>query len=93
MPCCTESLAFQSHEAMVITDARGFIIRINAAYSAITGFIAADAIGKTPGELMRSGRQGIEFYRQMWQQLTRDGVWSGELSGLEQTLAIQLSEQ
>ena len=79
MRCCIESLAFQSADAMVITDAAGVIVRINRAYSEITGYSADEAIGKRPGELVNSGRQNPEFYRQMWVQLQHDGHWSGEL--------------
>jgi len=70
---------FDSAQGVVITDARGRIVRVNRAFTAITGYTEADAIGRKPGEVLGSGRHGADFYRAMWDALHRDGHWEGEI--------------
>ncbi|HEB94065.1 MAG TPA: EAL domain-containing protein [Gammaproteobacteria bacterium] len=65
-------------EGIMITDANGVIQSVNPAFSLITGYSAAEAIGNTP-RLMRSGRHDAEFYQQMWQSLDDSGQWQGEI--------------
>ena len=69
---------FEGQEGIIITDADAVIIRVNHAFSAMTGYSAAEAIGRTPA-LLRSGRHDEAFYRQLWTALARDGYWRGEL--------------
>lgn len=70
--------AFETHEAILITDANANIIRVNRAFTDITGYSAEEVLGKNP-RLMNSGRQDKKFYAEMWQQLIRAGTWSGEI--------------
>lgn len=70
---------FDSAQGVVITDAQGRIVRVNRAFQAITGYGPDEAIGRTPGDLLRSGRHGAAFYRTMWQALTEHGHWEGEI--------------
>jgi diguanylate cyclase (GGDEF)-like protein/PAS domain S-box-containing protein len=65
-------------EGIMVTDAQGVIEMVNRAFTAITGYESAEAVGKTP-RLLSSQRQAPEFYRQMWAALERDGHWQGEL--------------
>ncbi|MBK9440362.1 MAG: EAL domain-containing protein [Comamonadaceae bacterium] len=67
-----------SSEAMVVTDANNIILNVNPAFSALTGYSPAEAIGQTPG-LLRSGRHDQAFYARLWTQLQKNGVWSGEV--------------
>ncbi len=66
-------------EAMTITDAQGRIQSVNAAFSSITGFAEAEAVGHKPGDLLASGLHGAEFYQDMWKALNQDGKWQGEI--------------
>ena len=66
-------------EAIMVTDAHNRILRVNQAFSIITGYGAEDAIGKTPNELLRSGKQDLEFYAYMWFFILGRGFWEGEL--------------
>jgi diguanylate cyclase (GGDEF)-like protein/PAS domain S-box-containing protein len=66
-------------EAMMITDSRGRIQSVNAAFSAITGYSEKDAIGSTPGRIMGSGQHDKQFYRDIWGALKREGKWHGEI--------------
>lgn len=70
--------AFEAHEAMLVTDADAQILRVNSAFTAITGYTAAEVIGKNP-RLLKSGRHNKAFYAAMWENITRTGSWSGEL--------------
>ncbi|MFY9315753.1 MAG: diguanylate cyclase [Burkholderiales bacterium] len=70
--------AFETEEGIIITDARGRIVRVNRAFTRLTGYEAEEVLGKSPA-ILKSGRQDAEFYRDMWQAVARDGYWSGEL--------------
>ena len=70
--------AFETHEAIVITDQRGIIQRVNKAFTRITGYDSEEVVGKTP-RILKSGRQTREFYRQMWEALNNEGYWQGEI--------------
>lgn len=70
--------AFETHEAIMITDANANIIRVNNAFQVITGFSAEDVFGKNP-RILSSGRQDRQFYAAMWKQLLKTGSWTGEI--------------
>jgi diguanylate cyclase (GGDEF)-like protein/PAS domain S-box-containing protein len=72
------AIAFETHEAIMITDANGNIIRVNHAFQAITGYSAEDVLGKNP-RILSSGRHGSEFYEAMWNHLFDRGSWTGEI--------------
>ena len=73
-----EQVFASSQEGIFITDAQTRILSINRAFTAITGYTAAEALGQTP-TLLRSGRQDRAFYTAMWQQLRTEGHWAGEI--------------
>ena len=70
--------AFESQEGMSITDEKGIILRVNRAFTRITGYTAEEAIGKS-NKLMKSGRHDEKFYADMWEKLNRTGLWEGEI--------------
>ena len=72
------AIAFEAQEGMVVTDAKGVILRVNRAFTELTGFTAEEAIGQTLG-MRQSGRHDKEFYQRMWKALTEDGFWQGEI--------------
>ncbi len=72
------AIAFESQEGMTVTNEQGVILRINQAFSQITGYSAAEVIGQTP-RLLQSGRQDAAFYQQMWDCIVRTGSWQGDL--------------
>ena len=65
-------------EAIIVTDADNNIVRVNPAFTAITGFTPAEVMGRNP-RLLKSGRHGPEFYRAMWDDINRLGHWEGEI--------------
>jgi diguanylate cyclase (GGDEF)-like protein/PAS domain S-box-containing protein len=72
------SIAFESQEGMTVTDAKGTILRVNKAFTEITGYTAEEVIGRNPS-LLKSGRQDPDFYTALWTELLRNGVWQGEI--------------
>jgi PAS domain S-box-containing protein len=70
--------AFESQEGMLITDAHNVILRVNSAFTLITGYAAEEAVGKRPS-ILKSGRQNAEFYAAMWESIQRSGSWEGEI--------------
>jgi diguanylate cyclase (GGDEF)-like protein/PAS domain S-box-containing protein len=70
--------AFETQEGIIITDRENRILRINRAFTRLTGYSAEEVIGKTPA-LLKSGRQDAEFYRKMWDAIERNKYWEGEI--------------
>lgn len=68
----------QSREGITLTDLQGTILMVNPAFSGVTGYDAAEAIGQNP-RILRSGRQDASFYTAMWDQIRTVGHWSGEI--------------
>jgi diguanylate cyclase (GGDEF)-like protein/PAS domain S-box-containing protein len=70
--------AFESQEGMVVTDPDGVILRVNKAFTEISGYTAEEAIGQTP-RLLKSGRHDAAFYHAMWEAIKTTGGWQGEI--------------
>jgi diguanylate cyclase (GGDEF)-like protein/PAS domain S-box-containing protein len=68
----------RSDEAILITDAQEKIVSVNPAFTRITGYEAAEALGQTP-RIFRSGRHGEAFFKEMWGRLAESGYWQGEV--------------
>ncbi len=65
-------------EAIIITDSENRIVRVNRAFSLITGYSEAEALGRNPS-LLASGRHGPDFYRALWASVHAQGQWRGEI--------------
>jgi len=72
------SYAFESQEAMTITDVNAKIIKVNKAFEKITGYTEDEVLGKNPS-ILRSDKQSSEFYTSMWKDLKEKGSWKGEI--------------
>jgi diguanylate cyclase (GGDEF)-like protein/PAS domain S-box-containing protein len=70
--------AFETQEGIMITDRDTRILRVNSAFTRLTGYSATEVIGQTPA-ILKSGRQNKAFYRNMWETLARDKYWQGEI--------------
>ena len=70
--------AFDAQVGMLITDAAQVILRVNTAFTAITGYSAAEAVGRTP-RMLSSGRHDAAFYAAMWRAIESTGSWQGEV--------------
>lgn len=72
------AIAFESKEGKIVTDSEGKILRVNRAYSKITGYSESEVVGQSPS-LLKSGKHDADFYRAMWQRLLTTGEWEGEI--------------
>jgi diguanylate cyclase (GGDEF)-like protein/PAS domain S-box-containing protein len=74
----SETVFETTSEGIMITDAAARIVRINPAFSAITGYSQREAVGKN-ASLVKSGRHDALFYERMWRELVEPGRWEGEI--------------
>ncbi|CAG0123823.1 putative signaling protein [Rhodocyclaceae bacterium] len=65
-------------QGVMVTDSKRNIISVNPAFIKITGFGSAEVIGRKPG-FNRSGYHDAAFYSEMWQAISEDGHWEGEI--------------
>ena len=70
--------AFQTRQAISITDAHANIIRVNDAFTEITGYRPDEVIGKNP-RILSSGRHDESFYKNLWSEINTRGFWQGEI--------------
>ncbi|MGR9013620.1 MAG: PAS domain S-box protein, partial [Gammaproteobacteria bacterium] len=69
---------FESQEGMLVTDVDNIILRVNRAFTNITGYTAEEVVGKNP-RILQSGRQDTAFYAAMWDSINNTGSWEGEV--------------
>ena len=70
--------AFNSQLGMAITNADQIVLRINQAFTDITGYEEQDAVGKTLS-FLNSGRHEPEFYEDMLAAVRITRAWRGEI--------------
>jgi len=71
------AIAFESQSGMIITDTNGVILRVNRAFTTLTGYSEKEALGQTP-QMLSSGRHDQAFFQAMWGEL-KEGYWQGEV--------------
>lgn len=69
---------FESQQGILITDKNAKILRVNKAFTEITGYFQEQIEGKNPN-ILKSGRHDVEFYREFWEQLCTQGRFEGEI--------------
>ncbi|HRG46917.1 MAG TPA: diguanylate cyclase [Leptospiraceae bacterium] len=69
---------FDAQEGMMITDASSIILKVNHAFTRITGYKPEEVIGKSPS-IFRSGRHDEAFYATMWKSIHQTKAWQGEV--------------
>ena len=67
----------QSPVSIVITDRAGCIEYVNPAFTLVSGYSAAEAIGQNP-RVLKSSRTPPETYVELWATLVAGNVWRGE---------------
>src|SRR5665647_1153051 len=72
------AVAFETSDAIMITDADAYIVRVNQAFLDTTGYSSDEVIGRNV-RIMNSGLHDKSFYAGMWQQLLHTGSWKGEI--------------
>ncbi|MEI6708129.1 MAG: PAS domain S-box protein [Methylococcales bacterium] len=70
---------FESHTVgMMITDEKTHILKVNQAFTNLTGYSEAELLNQKP-RLLHSGRQDRLFYDNLWQSIRDSGGWQGEI--------------
>jgi len=72
------SVAFNSSEAILITDSSANIILVNSAFVKITGYSQDEVMGKNP-RFLKSNRHDEYFYKSMWHEILSKDSWSGDV--------------
>lgn len=70
--------AFESQEGMMVTGADLSILRVNKAFTNITGYNSTEVIGKNPSILF-SEQFEQQFYDDLWKDVAHSGKWQGEI--------------
>ena len=68
-----------SLEGIMVVSAEGTIVRVNPAFSRITGYSAEEVLGQRPS-LLSSGEHTAGFYAAMWRSVLDHGQWRGEVT-------------
>ncbi|MDO9046122.1 MAG: EAL domain-containing protein [Methylobacter sp.] len=72
------AVAFEAQEGIMITNADKVMLRVNRAFTDITGYSAEELVGQMP-HMFKSGRHSETFYAEMWECINRTGSWQGEI--------------
>lgn len=64
--------------SVVITDPGGVIIWTNPAFTQMSGYTPEEAVGNTL-RLIKSGQQGIAFYKTLWDTILAGNIWHGDV--------------
>ncbi|WP_448569446.1 putative bifunctional diguanylate cyclase/phosphodiesterase [Thermus sp.] len=75
-PYVLQAVLDQLAESVLITDAEGRILYVNAAFEALTGYGREEVLGKNP-RILKSGRHPQEFYERFWAQLLEGRAFRG----------------
>ena len=68
----------QAENSIVITDLNGHLVYVNPAFEKTTGYSREEALGKNP-RILKSGIQGSDYYRTLWDTLISGQTWRGRL--------------
>lgn len=72
------AIAFDCQEGIVVMAANSEILRVNRAFTEITGYTAQDVEGRSYA-VLRSDRYPSSFYAEIRSQVEQAGGWQGEL--------------
>ncbi|MCW8919186.1 MAG: EAL domain-containing protein [Gammaproteobacteria bacterium] len=67
-----------SSEGIMVTDRDNRITAVNPGFTRITGYRSEEVLGQSPN-ILSSGRQDADFYREMWRSLYAQDHWEGEI--------------
>ncbi len=73
-----QKYALDQHAIVSITDVQGNITYANDKFCEISGFQREELIGRNH-RIVKSGRHSQEFYRSMWETISRGKTWHGEV--------------
>ncbi|MDP3876744.1 MAG: EAL domain-containing protein [Methylobacter sp.] len=71
------AVAFEAQEGIAIIDANKIILRVNQAFTIITGYSAQELVSQP--YTFKSARHAENFYTNIWDCVERMGSWQGEI--------------
>ncbi len=81
----------QMAESIIVTDLTGDIVYVNRGFEKMTGYSAAEALGKNP-RFLKSGKTSPATYQEIWSDLFRGENWRGRLYNLRKNGELYLEE-
>jgi len=79
--------------AIVITDDAGVIEWVNPAFSDLTGYTPAEAVGRNPRDLVKSDHHDPSFHKNLWDTILSGHVWRGETVNRRKDGSLYTEEQ
>ena len=67
-----------SQEGIMVVNPERRIVKVNPAFTRITGYSAEEMLGQTPN-MLSSGQHDAAFFRNMWTAINTQGFWRGEI--------------
>lgn len=86
-PSIVQKIFTNIKEGVMITNAKGEIIEVNAAFEFVTGYKRQEVLGQNP-KILQSGIHGRDFYQTMWKSIHETGSWQGEIWNRRKTNEI-----
>ncbi|ADR33970.1 diguanylate cyclase with PAS/PAC sensor [Sulfuricurvum kujiense DSM 16994] len=74
----SDAVFHNTSEVIFVTDTSKKIIKINEAFTAVTGFSEEEVLGKDP-RILKSGKHDRHFYDEMFHTINSTGKWRGEI--------------
>ncbi|MFD1292884.1 PAS domain S-box protein [Lutibacter holmesii] len=71
----------QSENTVLITNLKGEIEYVNPKFTKITGYTFEEVKGKNPS-ILSSGNMPKEYYRILWETITKGEIWKGEFQNI-----------
>lgn len=72
------SVFSNSLEGIVVTSPNNEILKVNPAFTRLTGYRPEEVLGKNP-RILASKRHPVSFYEAMWESINTNGFWRGEV--------------
>jgi len=82
----------QSGDAIIITDTDGVVEYVNPEFTQLTGYAEAEIIGRDT-TILKSSRNDVNLYKDMWDTITNGEIWRGELLNKKKNGDIYWSNQ
>ncbi len=73
-----EQVFIHSLEGISITDRDANILKVNPAFTSITGYTPEEVTGQNP-RILKSEHHEQKYYLDMWRNLTENGNWANEI--------------
>lgn len=74
----SDTVFHNTTEVIFVTDANRKIIKVNKAFTEVTGYTPEEVLGQNP-KILKSGKHDSHFYEEMFKLINTTGKWHGEI--------------